>query len=248
MLLIAAFLFVELRVAEAPLIPLSIFKLRQLRTANLIVVLMYAALFSMFFFITLYLQQVLGDDPIQAGLSFLPMTLSVFTGSTLAPRLVARFGVRGTVSAGMLAASAGLLLFTGIHPGANYFAAVLPGGVLSGIGMGLGLVGSTIAATQGVQRAQAGLASGLLNTSRLFGGALGLAVLSTIAASRTQAALGVSHAAALTDGFVAAFEVGAALCLTGAAIALVLLRAPANVEREPEVVDERIEEPEAVAA
>jgi EmrB/QacA subfamily drug resistance transporter len=247
-LLIGAFLFVELRVAEAPLIPLSIFKLRQLRTANLIVVLMYAALFSMFFFITLYLQQVLGDDPIQAGLSFLPMTLAVFTGSTLAPRLVARFGVRGTVSAGMIAASAGLLLFTGIRPGADYFAMVLPGGVLAGIGMGLGLVGSTIAATQGVQRAQAGLASGLLNTSRLFGGALGLAVLSTIAASHTRAAIGVTHAAALTDGFVAAFEVGAALCVTGAALALLLLRAPASAELVADVVDERVEEPEALAA
>jgi EmrB/QacA subfamily drug resistance transporter len=247
-LLIAAFLFVEMRIAEAPLIPLSIFKLRQLRTANLIVVLMYAALFSMFFFITLYLQQVLGDDPIQAGLSFLPMTLAVFTGSTLAPRLVARFGVRGTVSAGMIAATAGLLLFTGIRPGADYFVMVLPGGVLSGIGMGLGLVGSTIAATQGVQRAQAGLASGLLNTSRLFGGALGLAVLSTIAASCAHSALGISHAAALTDGFVAAFEVGAALCLTGAAIALLLLRAPANAAQGAEVVDERVEEPEALAA
>jgi EmrB/QacA subfamily drug resistance transporter len=247
-LLTAAFLFVELRVAEAPLIPLSIFKLRQLRTANLIVVLMYAALFSMFFFITLYLQQVLGDDPIQAGLSFLPMTLAVFTGSTLAPRLVARFGVRGTVSAGMIAASAGLLLFTGIRPGADYFVMVLPGGVLAGIGMGLGLVGSTIAATQGVQRAQAGLASGLLNTSRLFGGALGLAVLSTIAASHTRAAIGVTHAAALTDGFVAAFEVGAALCVTGAALALLLLRAPASAEQVADVVDERLEEPEALVA
>ena len=249
-LLLATFAFVELRVARAPLIPFSIFKLRQLRTANLVVVLMYASLFSMFFFITLYLQQVLRDDPIQAGLSFLPMTLSVFTGSTLAPRLVARFGVRGTVSAGMVAASAGLLLLAGIRPGSDYFAMVLPGGILSGIGMGLGLVGSTIAATQGVQRAQSGLASGLLNTSRLFGGALGLAVLSTIAASHTQAALGVSHAAALTDGFVAAFEVGAVLCLTGAAIAALLLRAPASAMPAADVVEEpeRIKEPEALAA
>jgi EmrB/QacA subfamily drug resistance transporter len=246
--LIAAFAFVESRVAEAPLIPLSIFKLRQLRTANLVVVLMYAALFSMFFFITLYLQQVLRDDPIQAGLSFLPITLSVFTGSTLAPRLVARVGVRGTVSAGMLAAAAGLVLLTGIRPGGSYFTLVLPGGILSGIGMGLGLVGSTIAATQGVQRTQSGLASGLLNTSRLFGGALGLAVLSTIAASHSHASLGVSNAAALTNGFVAAFEVGAALCVTGAVLAALLLRAPAGNAQRIGLAEERIEEPEALAA
>ncbi len=251
LLLIVSFAFVETRLARAPLVPFSIFKLRQLRTANLIVVLMYAALFSMFFFITLYLQQVLGDDPIQAGLSFLPMTLSVFTGSTLAPRLVARFGVRGTVSAGMVLATAGLLLFTGIRPGGDYFALVLPGGVLSGIGMGLGLVGSTIAATQGVQRTQSGLASGLLNTSRLFGGAIGLAVLSTIAAGRAHAATGVAHAAALTNGFVAAFEVGAALCVIGAAMAALLLRAPAGPVQVAEVADVAeggVEEPEALAA
>ena len=125
---------------------------------------------------------------------------------------MARFGVRGTVGAGTVAATAGLLLFTGIHPGANYFAVVLPGGVLSGIGMGLGLVGSTIAA------------------------------------SHTRAAIGATHAAALTDGFVAAFEVGAALCATGAALALLLLRGPANAERVADVVDERVEEREALAA
>ena len=99
---------------------------------------MYAALFSMFFFVTLYLQQVLGDDALEAGLSFLPMTLSVFTASSLAPRLVARFGVRTVVTAGMLSATAGLLLLTGVTPGASYVTAVLPGGILAGLGMGLG--------------------------------------------------------------------------------------------------------------
>ena len=148
----------------------------------------------------------------------------------------------------MLAASIGLLLLTGITPGSDYFTSVLPGGVLAGIGMGLGLVGSTIAATQGVQRGQSGLASGLLNTSRLFGGALGLAVLSTIAASHARAALGVTHSTALTDGFVAAFEVGAALCITGAALAALLLRAPATATQAAEVADERAEQPEALAA
>src|SRR5581483_6500093 len=148
--LLAAFAVVEGRVARAPLVPLSIFRRAQLRAANLIVVLMYFALFSMLFFITLYLQQVLGDDALEAGLSFLPMTLSVFTGSTLAPRLVARVGVRPVIAAGMLLATAGLVLFTGVRSGASYAGHVLPGAIASGLGMGLALVSSTIAATQGV--------------------------------------------------------------------------------------------------
>jgi EmrB/QacA subfamily drug resistance transporter len=251
-LLIGAFALVETRVSRAPLVPLSIFRLRQLRTANLVVVLMYAALFSMFFFVTLYLQQVLGDGALQAGLSFLPVTLSVFTGSTLAPRLVRRVGVRGTVTAGMLLAAAGLVLLTGVRPGGSYFALVLPGGMLSGLGMGLGLVGSTIAATQGVPSAQSGLASGLLNTSRLFGGALGLAVLSTIAASHSHAAAGLGHATALTNGFTVAFEVGAVLCAAGAALAATWLRDRVSAPPAGEVVSERpgpeLDEPEVLAA
>ena len=246
--LIAAFLLVEGRVSEGPLVPLSIFKLSRLRAANVVVILMYAALFSTFFFITLYLQQVLGDDALQAGFSFLPMTLSVFTGSSLAPRLVARFGVRQVVTAGMLAAAAGLMLFTGVRPGGSYFALVLPGAVLSGLGMGLGLVSSTIAATQGVPPERSGLASGLLNMSRLFGGALGLAILSTLAASETRASVGVSSAQALTDGFGLAFRVGALFCVAGALLAIFQLRAAA----EPEVVEaaheEELEESEALAA
>ncbi len=226
--LLGAFLFVEARVAASPLVPLSIFRRGQLRAANTVVVLMYAALFSMFFFITLYLQEVLGDDALQAGLSFLPMTLAVFTGSSLAPRLVARLGLRRVVVLGMLSASTGLLLFTGVRPGASYFLAVLPGGILSGLGMGLTLVSSTIAATQGVPAAQSGLASGLLNMSRLFGGALGLAVLSTIAEAHSHAGTGVPPAldrlTALTNGYTVAFEVGAAITLVAALVGALGLR------------------------
>ncbi len=246
--LIAAFVFVEARVAEVPLVPLSIFKLSRLRAANLIVVLMYAALFSMFFFITLYLQQVLGDTALVAGLSFLPMTLSVFAGSSLAPRLVARFGVRAVVSTGMVLAAGGLLLFTDIRPGGSYFALVLPGGILSGLGMGLSLVSSTIAATQGVPGTQSGLASGLLNMSRLFGGALGLAVLSTLAAGYVHAGLGVSQAQALTDGFGLAFRVGAGFCLAGAALARLQLRPAPDRTVTPVESEAEFEESEALAA
>jgi EmrB/QacA subfamily drug resistance transporter len=215
--MLAAFVVVENR-AVRPLVPLGIFRLAQLRAANLIVVLLYFGIFSMFFFVTLYMQQVLGYGALAAGAAFLPTTLSVFAGSTLAPRLVARAGVRGVASLGMLLATAGLLLYTEVRPGGSFLADVLPGGVLAGLGMGMTLVAATIAATQGVPAGQSGVASGLLNMSRMFGGALGLGVLSTIAATDS------ASPQALTDGFGAAFTFAAAITLTGALLALVLLR------------------------
>jgi EmrB/QacA subfamily drug resistance transporter len=246
--LLGAFLLVEAKVSAAPLVPLSIFKLRQLRAANTVVILMYAALFSMFFFVTLYLQQVLGDDALQAGLSFLPITLAVFTASSLAPRLVAGFGVRRVVTAGMVSATAGLLLLAGVRPGAHYVTAVLPGGVLSGLGMGLALVPSTIAATQGVPRNESGLASGLLNMSRLFGGAIGLAVLSTIAASHSHAVAG-GHLQALTNGFSVAFEVGAAITAVAVVFAAVELRSHRQPVPEIETLSAiETDDAEAIAA
>ena len=247
--LIATFLVVEGRVAKAPLVPLSIFRLSRLRSANLVVILMYAALFSSFFFITLYLQEVKGDNALQAGFSFLPMTLAVFAGSSLAPRLVARFGVRPVVAAGMVCAAAGLMILSGVRPGGSYFALVLPGAILAGLGMGLGLVSSTIAATQGVPKEQSGLASGLLNMSRLFGGALGLAVLSTLASSETHSSIGVSSAQALTNGFGVAFRVGALFCVAGVLVATFGLRAAAEPDTVADVPpDEELEESEALAA
>jgi EmrB/QacA subfamily drug resistance transporter len=226
LLLLASFVFVEARVAKWPLVPLSIFRLAQLRAANLVIVLLYAGLFAMFFFVTLYLQEVLHQDALEAGLSFLPVTLSVFTASSLAPRLIERFGLRIVLTAGMLCAAGGLTLLTGITPGGTYFRNVLPGGVLSGLGMGLSLVSGTIAAMRGVPGEESGLASGLLNTSRLIGGALGLAVLSTIAATHTRGelALSVPGLRALTDGFQLALTVGAVTALCGALVATLLLR------------------------
>jgi EmrB/QacA subfamily drug resistance transporter len=251
-LLLSAFLFVEARVARAPLVPLSIFGIGQLRAANLIVGLMYFAMFSMFFFITLYLQRVLHEDALEAGLAFLPMTLAVFIGSSLAPRLVASAGLRKVITCGMLLATVGLALFTGVRPGGSYFALVLPGAVVSGLGMGLGLVGSTIAATQGVPPAQSGLASGLLNMSRLFGGALGLAVLSTIAAGASRAPSGAGPLQSLTDGYGVAFTVGASITVAGALVALGFLRTRpmgrvATVSGESEA-REAAGEPETIAA
>jgi EmrB/QacA subfamily drug resistance transporter len=225
--LLAAFALVEGRVARAPLVPLAIFRLAQLRAANLVVILMYAALFAMFYFVTLYMQQVLGADALEAGLMFLPMTGSVFAGSRVAPRLVARFGVRAVVAAGMLSATAGLVVLTNIATAGSYVAVVLPGGVLACFGMGLALVPATIAAVQGVPAAQSGLASGLLNTSRLVGGALGLALLTTIASAHTrhEIAASVAPSRALIEGFGVALEFGVGFCLAGALLAVALLRA-----------------------
>ncbi|HWE13748.1 MAG TPA: MFS transporter [Solirubrobacteraceae bacterium] len=222
--LVTAFWFVEARVARSPLIPPAILRIRRLRAANAIVLLMYGANFPAWFFLTLYLQQVLHLDAIQTGLGFLPMTLSIFTGSTLAPRAVARFGPRRVIVTAMLVMTAGMLLLTGIAPGGTYAGSVLAGAVLTALGMGFSLVPSTIVAMQGVAGPDSGVASGLLNTSRLMGGALGLAILSTIASGQTRSDVGLGAARALTDGFDLAFTVAIGIALAGAAVAAVALR------------------------
>jgi EmrB/QacA subfamily drug resistance transporter len=245
--LLAAFLFVEARVAEQPLVPLSIFRIGHLRAANSVVVLLYASQFPGWFFLTLYMQQVLHYDAIEAGLGFLPMTLSIFAASTLAPRVVARFGPRTVITTGMLSSAAGFMLLSGVTPGGTYVQTVLLGAVLSALGMGLTLVPATIVAMQGIERSQSGVASGLLNTSRLVGGALGLAVLSTIAAGQAGHASG---ALAATNGFGLAFHVAALIALSGAAIAGFFLREPSDPEvvhiPRPSRTEER--EHEALAA
>ncbi|MGZ4169675.1 MAG: MFS transporter [Solirubrobacteraceae bacterium] len=250
--LLAAFVYVEARVALAPLVPLSIFRIRRLRAANLIVLLMYGANFPAWFFITLYLQQVLHYDAIEAGLAFLPMTLSIFTGSTLAPRVVARFGARAAILTAMVAMAGGMALLSGVTPGGTYVGGVLLGALLTALGMGFSLVPATIVAMQGVAGAESGVASGLLNTSRLMGGALGLAVLSTIASGQTRGEPGVVPARALTDGFDLAFTVAVGFAILGALVAAYALRPGTDradvVEvREPtEAID--VEERQAVAA
>ncbi|MFL5864534.1 MAG: MFS transporter [Solirubrobacteraceae bacterium] len=253
--LLMAFVYVEARVAHAPLVPLSIFRIRRLRAANLIVLLMYGANFPTWFFITLYLQQVLHYDAIEAGLAFLPMTLSIFTGSTLAPRVVARFGARTVISTAMLAMAAGMALLSGVVPGGTYVSVVLPGALLTALGMGFSLVPATIVAMQGVAGAQSGVASGLLNTSRLMGGALGHAILSTIASGQTVGEPAVAAARSLTDGFDLAFTVAVGFALLGALVAAYALRpaaesaAVSEVRNPADVIEPReSEERRALAA
>jgi MFS family permease len=200
-----------------------------------VVVLLYAAFFPVWFFLTIYLQRIMGYGALQAGVAFLPMTLAIFVASSLAPRVVARIGVRRVIASGMATAAVGMLLLTGLHPSSGYVGVVLVGAVLTSLGMGFSLVPATIVAMEGVPGSQSGIASGLLNTSRLMGGALGLAVLSTIADGRAHGAA-TAGARALTDGFDLAFGVGALLCLAGATLAATMLRprvALAEAETQP---------------
>jgi EmrB/QacA subfamily drug resistance transporter len=230
--LLALFGLVEGKLADAPLMPLKIFRLPLLRYANLIILLLYGAVFAMWFFLALYLHEALHHDALQTGVAFLPMTLGVAVTASFAPRLVARFGPRAVLTTGMLLAATGLGLLTGVRPDGTYLGQVLPGGVLAAVGMGMSLVPGTIVAVQGVPVAQSGLASGLINTSRLTGGALGLAILTTLATSRTHSELasGTASLPALTDGYQLAFGVGAAVCLFGALLAATLIRQPQAVE------------------
>jgi EmrB/QacA subfamily drug resistance transporter len=229
--LLALFVIVEGKLSPDPLMPLRIFRMPRLRTANVVIILLYSGFFAMWFFLSLYLQQVHHDGALETGLAFLPMTLTIVAASSLAPRLVARFGVRNVLTTGMLCATAGLALFAGLHPGSSYVTLFLPAGLLAAAGLGLSLVPATIAAVQGVPAGESGLASGMLNTSRLVGGALGLAVLSTLATSRTNARLadGVATLQAQTDGYQLAFALGAILSLLGAIVAVTLMSRRAEV-------------------
>jgi EmrB/QacA subfamily drug resistance transporter len=229
--LIAAFALVEGRFARAPLMPARLVRLGRLRAANLVIFLLFSAIFVMWFFVSLYLQQVLGLDALQTGLAFLPMTLGIVLVTSQTAKLIARFGPGRVLAGGMVVAGAGMALLSDVHAGGSYLADVLPGGVLAAVGLGLGLVSGTVVAVQGVEPRDSGLASGLLNTSRLIGGALGLAVLSTLAAAQTNDELagGTAHAVALSDGFQAGFLAGAGACAVGALVAALLLgRSPAT--------------------
>ena len=226
--LVGLFVAIEGKLATAPLMPLRIYASRTLSAANGVIFLVGAASFAMWFFMSLYVQQVLGYSPIKAGLAFLPMTLCIVAGSTFASRAVGRIGARRLLIVGMVLQAGGLLWFTDITPGGGYLSELLVPSLLVAIGIGLAFVPATIAAVTGVDSHESGLASGLVNTSRLFGGALGLAILAALATSRTNADLhaaaghvttATAHAA-LTSGFQIAFVVSAAFAAAGALIAV----------------------------
>jgi len=226
--LLAAFVLIERRSAE-PLVRLSIFRVRTIRAANITMFLVAAGLFAMFFFNTLYLQRVLGYSPLEAGLAFLPFTAGIIVGAGLSQSLVQKVGARELPLIGMVLAIAGMLLFTRLQPDSEYLTDFLPPVILASIGMGLTFVPVTLIATSGMPPADAGLASGLYNTSQQIGGALGLAVLSTLAVGATDDTLsGVAQPSpeqqgqALVDGFHVAY-VGSAVLIAIAAVSLLLL-------------------------
>jgi EmrB/QacA subfamily drug resistance transporter len=233
LVLIALFLAIEGRFAVRPLMPLRIFRSRPLSGANAVVFLLGASMFGMWYFVSLYLQQVLGYSPLEAGLAFLPMTLTIIAGSTIASRLTARRGPKPLLVFGMSLMAIGLLWFSRVSPGGSYLSDVIAPSLLVAAGLGSAFVPVTIAAMAGVAPAEAGLASGLVNTSRQMGGALGLAILATVATARTDSFAG-HGAAALTAGYQRAFEIGAGFAVAGLLVALFVLRTERAVTaREP---------------
>ncbi|HWB69168.1 MAG TPA: MFS transporter, partial [Solirubrobacterales bacterium] len=223
--LFALFVAIETRAAK-PLVPFSIFRLRTLTGANVVGVLVGASLFSMFFFISLYMQQVLGYSAIHAGLSYLPLALTIMASAGIASQLVTKLGYKPVLAAGLLFIVAGLLWFSRISVGGGFSTDILGPSLFAAAGLGFAFVTTTIAAVSGVEEHEAGLASGLINTSQQVGGALGLAVLSTIATSHTEDLLGSGSGLkqALTEGFQTAFLGGALIAFAGFVLTLVLIR------------------------
>lgn len=229
LVLLAAFLFIEARVSS-PLVPLSLFRLRNVAVSNISGVLWAASMFAWFFISALYMQLVLGYTPLQVGLAFLPANLIMAAFSLgLSARLVMRFGLRLPLAAGLGLAAAGLALFAAAPVDGSFILHVLPGMLLLGLGAGMALNPMLLAAMSDVEPGDAGLASGVVNTAFMMGGALGLAVLASLAAGRTAAlqGAGAAQAAALTGGYQLAFAVGALFALGAAVLGAWLLRNPA---------------------
>jgi EmrB/QacA subfamily drug resistance transporter len=235
--LLATFVAVELR-SRSPLIRLGIFRMRSLSSSNLSMLLVASGMFSMFYFASIYVQEILGYKPLKAGFAFLPFTFGIVIGAGAAQALISRIGIRAVTFAGLTIATIGLGLFTQISVHGTYWSEIFPGVSVMSIGMGLTFVPLTLLATTNVSNEDAGLASGIFNTSQQIGGALGLAVLSTLAASRTSSltANGAGHAEALTRGFHVAFAVGAAFLAAGLVVLMIGIR-----KRHVESIDAKVE-------
>jgi EmrB/QacA subfamily drug resistance transporter len=236
--LLVAFLAIEARV-PSPLMPLSLFRLRNVATANVVGVLWAAAMFAWFFLSALYLQLVLGYSPLEVGLAFLPANLIMGALSLgLSARLVMRFGIKPPLVTGMVLVAVGLALFARAPVDGSFVVDVLPSMIVLGLGVGMAMNPVLLAAMSDVAQEEAGLASGVVNTAFMMGGALGLAVLASLADSRTDnlLAAGEGQLSALTGGYHLAFVVGAAFAVAAAAIGAAFLRpgeARAMHEAEP---------------
>ena len=226
--LLAAFVVVELR-SKAPLVPFTIFKRRTITGTNIVALLVAMALFSMFFFVSLYMQLVLGYDALEAGLAYLPLAVGIIVSAGIASSLVTKMGFKPVLIAGLVLTAAGLIWFAQVSVGGDYVSDILFPSLLAAVGLGFAFVSMTIGAVSGVSSQEAGLASGLINTSQQIGGALGLAILVSIANSKTDDLMrtaGGDPAAlpdALTQGFQIAFLVGAGFAVVGAILAATLI-------------------------
>jgi EmrB/QacA subfamily drug resistance transporter len=238
--LLATFVLMETRVATTPLVPFRLFRSREVTGANLAMMFVGGAIFSMWLFLSLYMQEVLHFSPLITGVGFLPQTAAIAIGAQISARLVPRLGPRPPLLVGVSMAVVGLAWLSRMSPTGNYLADVLGGSVLATLGMGLSFTPLAFAATAGVARDEAGLASGMLNTSRQVGGSIGLAALATIAADRSAAFLHTHNVGAavgalatrstldraLTAGFSRVFLVAAAIALAGCLASLIIPRLP----------------------
>jgi EmrB/QacA subfamily drug resistance transporter len=246
--LIAAFLAIEAR-AKRPLLPLSTFRNKMLRSANVGMLLTAMALFPMWFLLTLYTQQVLGYSPLEAGLAQLPIALLIVVSAAPAQQLVTRIGPRIPFAVGLVMVAGGLLWFSQVSAGGTFLADIIGPSVLAGVGAALAFIAGTIAATTGATDDDSGLASGLINTSQQVGGAIGVAAIAAIATARTNDVIAAGEglpAIALTEGYQTGYLVAAAVALAAAAAVAALL--PRSTEREPSGRPEVEPEPARLAA
>jgi EmrB/QacA subfamily drug resistance transporter len=232
LVLIAAFVGIERR-TKAPLVPFpGIFRQRTITGINITALFIAMALFSMFFFISLYMQQVLGYDALKAGLSYLPLAGGIIVAAGFASTLVTRFGFKPVLVVGLVLTAGGLVWFAQVPTNGSYLSDLLGPMMLAAVGLGLAFVSMTVTAVAGIETHETGLASGLINTSQQIGGALGLAILATVANGHTEDLLktGSPPPVALTEGFQRAFSVGAGFAIVGAALAMLLISGRASRE------------------
>jgi len=236
--LLVGFVVWELRHSE-PLMRIGVLRIKTVTGANVAGFILGTATFSLFLMLTLYMQQVLGYGPMKTGVAYLPVAGGAIVTSAIAAQLVTRIGVKPVLLIGMISLTAGLLYFTQVSVGGSYLGDLLPGFLLVAVGLGFSFVPISIAALAGIQPAEAGLASGLINTSQQIGGALGIAALSTIATTRTTDALatGSTHASALVTGFHGAFLAGVIIAALGIVAVLTLIRRD-ELEQGAELVEE----------
>ena len=251
-ILLGIFAVIQLKVAATPLVPFRLFRSRAVTGANVVMLLVAAGFFSMWYFLSLHMQNVLGYGALRAGLAFVPMALGIIVATQISSRLVSRTGARPLLTAGSLLCAGGFVWLSGIGHSGGYWSDVFGAGTMVAFAVGLMFTPLASAATEGVDRAEAGLASGVLNTSRQVGGSLGLAVLATVAVDRTQSVLASARGAALRDqaltsGYSRAFAVAAALVVLGVAGASIVPARPAEPGAEPKLAWRRAGAPAAPA-